>query len=125
MMNEKKTDFEFIERTSSSNKHPQGSHQSSRQVKVWFLFEGKEEPEKVELKEGDFKDWEEFLKADLDDFKKVLRKCYSFLENVENKRIILFNESLERLKPNTSLSSLDVDTNIIIVRYPLSHLSSK
>ena len=70
----------------------------------------------------------EFLKADLDDFKKVLRKHYPFLNSIKNKMIMLFDESFEHLDPRTNLSFLDVskdsDTTIIVC-YPLFHLSSK
>ena len=95
---------------------------------MWVLLEGDEDAEKFVLKEDDFANMTEFLKADLDDFKGVLRKHYPFLNSTENKMIALFNESLERLDPRTNLNSLDVgkDSNTtLIIRYPLSDLSSK
>src|SRR6266498_207387 len=105
MSNENKgklAEFEFIERPGSQKKRSQGSHPSSRPVKMWVLFEGEEDAEKFVLKEEDFRDLDEFLSADLDDFKSVLRKHYPFLENTGNKEIALFNESLERLNPATN-----------------------
>jgi hypothetical protein len=125
MFNEDKIEFEFIEQAGSPNKRPRPS---SRPIKMWVLFEGEEEAEKFVLNEDDFTDLEEFLSADLDDFKRILRKYYPFLKSAENKMIALFNENLERLDPRTNLSSLNVDkysNTEIIVRYPLSDLSSK
>src|SRR6266540_1408740 len=119
---------EFIERPGSPNKRPQGSRPSSRSIKMWVLFEGDEDAEKFVFKEDDFANMDEFLKADLDDFKKVLRKHYPFLNSIKNKMIMLFDESFEHLDPRTNLSFLDVskdsDTTIIVC-YPLFHLSSK
>src|SRR5688572_11229750 len=128
MSNKDKKEFEFIEWSGFPNKRPQGSCPSSRSIKMWVLFEGDEDAEKFVLKKDDFADMDKFLKADLDDFKRVLCRHYPFLDNIENKMISLFNKSLERLDPRTNLSSLDVgeDSNTtIIVRYPLSDLSSK
>ncbi|CAG8588009.1 17587_t:CDS:2, partial [Funneliformis caledonium] len=126
MSNKDKREFEFIEQPGSPSKRPQGSRPSSRSIKMWVLFEGDEDAEKFVFKEDDFANMDEFSKADLDDFKKVLREHYPFLNSIENKLIALFDESLERLDPRTNLSSLDVgkdsDTTII-VRYPLSRLS--
>ncbi|CAG8725956.1 9861_t:CDS:2, partial [Funneliformis caledonium] len=128
MSNEEKKEFEFIERPGSPNKRPQGSCPSSCPIKMWVLFEGKENARKFVLKEDDFKNLEEFLSADLDDFKSALRKHHPFLISSENEDITLFNESLKCLDPRTNLNSLDVgkdsDTTII-VRYPLSRLSIK
>ncbi|CAG8675778.1 12002_t:CDS:2 [Funneliformis caledonium] len=123
MSNKDKREFEFIEQPGSPSKRPQGSRPSSRSIKMWVLFEGDEDAEKFVFKEDDFANMDEFSKADLDDFKKVLREHYPFLNSIENKLIALFDESLERLDPRTNLSSLDVgkdsDTTII-VRYPIS-----
>src|SRR3954452_12560815 len=104
-------------------KRSKGSRSSSRPIKMWVLFEGEEDAEKFVLKKEDFKDLNEFLSANLDDFKSVLRKHYPFLKSAENKKIALFNESFERLDPATNLSSLNVSKSSatkIIVRYPIS-----
>src|SRR5215212_8545419 len=85
-------------------------HPSSRlrsTIKMWVLLEDKYDPVKFVLDDDDFKDYEEFTKADLDDFKRVLCKHYPELKNVKNENIKLFNESLEHLDPRTNLSSLD------------------
>src|SRR5581483_3472651 len=130
MSNEDKTQFEFIERPGSPNKRLRpSSHSSSRPnsskfiIKMWVLVEGEEDAEKFVLKEDDFEDYDEFLRADLDDFKRVLRKRYPFLKDTENNKIALFNENLERYDPATNLNSLDVGESSvtkIIVRYPIS-----
>src|SRR5688572_2713270 len=93
-------EVEFIEWTGFPNKRPQGpARPSSHPIKVWVLFEGEEDAEKLVLKEEVF--WDEFYNANLDDFKSVLRKHYPFLKSAENKNIVLFNESLEYLDPAT------------------------
>ena len=93
---------------------------------MWIQFENKENAVKLILKKEDFEDFEEL---DLDDFKNFLRDHYPVLKDVVNEDIKLFDKSLQPLNPATNLNSLDLvgktSKTIIIVRYPLSGLSSK
>ena len=87
-------------------------------VKIWVLLEGTQSPLKLKAD----------ITSDLDDFKEILKCKYEELTNVKPQHIVFLDSNNKQLLPDAdirTISNTATAKNPLVVRYPLSDLSSK